>query len=261
MGKVEADWLVCGHQGGQVVVWDVASSKPLKTITDIHSSPVVHLRFLTDGRIISADTKGVVNLTQFNRVFLMLVAETQLVLNGSVGPILAMSPLLPGNAPHATDELNIVAFATSKKVHLIAAIPGQGVKIINSKIAKPETATGLPYLSWRRTINPRVSAGVTVNAALLADAKPLEPVLAITWGTELQLLQAVNTAVGGRIGQGFDPRMLDFIPVAQYSTDIPVTGLEWLGSQTLVLLNARDELRVLDPFALSEVESANIKGR
>lgn len=189
-GKVEGDWLVCGHQGGQLVLWDVASGKPLKTISDAHTSPVVHARFLADGRLVTADTKGVVNLTSFNRVFLMLVSETQLVLNGSVGPILSMAPLLPGNAPHPTDALNIVAFATNKRIHLIAALAGNNVRVLNSKISRPESAPGgpnagvgssgsggLPYLAWRRSITPT------------EESKPLEPILAVAWGYELQLLQ------------------------------------------------------------------------
>ena len=183
-GKTEGDWLACGHQGGQLVLWDVAAGKPLKTVSDAHTSPVVHTRFIADGRLVSADAKGVVNLTRFNRVFLMLVSETQLVLNGSVGPILSMAPLLPGNAPHPTDALNIVAFATNKRIHLIAALAGNNVRVLNSKISRPEGVPegssgtgGLPYLSWRRSITPT------------EESKPLEPILAVAWGFSLQLLQ------------------------------------------------------------------------
>ncbi len=178
--KTEGDWLVCGHQGGQLVLWDVATGKQLKTISDAHSSPIVHARFIADGRVVSADTKGVVNITQYNRVFLMLVAETQLVLNGSVGPIFSMAPLLPGNAPHQTDSLNVVALATSKRIHLISAQAGNNVRIINSKISRPEgvnSKSGIPYLAWRRSITPT------------EESKPLGPILAVAWGCHLQLLQ------------------------------------------------------------------------
>lgn len=181
-GKAEGEWLACGHQGGQIVLWDVAAGKPLKTISDAHTAPVVHTRFIADARLVTADAKGVVNLTRFNRVFLMLVSETQLVLNGSVGPILSMAPLLPGNAPHPTDSLNIVAFATNKRIYLIAPLAGNNVRVINSKIFRPEAtdsseAGRLPYLSWRRSITPT------------EDSKPLEPILAVAWGQSLQLLQ------------------------------------------------------------------------
>lgn len=183
-GKAEGEWLACGHQGGQIVLWDVAAGKPLKTVSDAHSAPVVHTRFIADARLVTADAKGVVNLTRFNRVFLMLVSETQLVLNGSVGPILSMAPLLPGNAPHPTDSLNIVAFATSKRIYLIAPLAGNNVRVINSKIFRPEGSESevgrLPYLSWRRSITPT------------EESKPLEPILAVAWGQSLQLLQVLS---------------------------------------------------------------------
>lgn len=53
---------------------------------------------------------------------------------------------------------------------------------------------------------------------------------------------------------------MDIIPVSDYKTDTPITGVEWMGAQALVLLNAKEELRVVDPFALAEVESASARG-
>ncbi|EFA85394.1 RING zinc finger-containing protein [Heterostelium album PN500] len=47
--------------------------------------------------------------------------------------------------------------------------------------------------------------------------------------------------------------------LSEYQTDNDICGLEWIDSQTILILNSRDELRVFDPFALEEVESVNIK--
>ena len=67
----------------------------------------------------------------------------------------------------------------------------------------------------------------------------------------------MNTSTVSRV---LEPKDLDIIPVSEYSTDTPITGVEWMGAQALVLLNSKEELRVLDPFALSEVENTSARG-
>jgi WD40 repeat protein len=52
----DSEWIVCGHQGGQIVIWDITQGKPIKSITDAHRNPVVLVRFLkTKDRILSVD--------------------------------------------------------------------------------------------------------------------------------------------------------------------------------------------------------------
>jgi len=47
-----------GHQSGHVTLWDMNSGTIIKTL-EIHSAPVVHLRFLHEyTQIISGDIKG-----------------------------------------------------------------------------------------------------------------------------------------------------------------------------------------------------------
>lgn len=70
-------------------------------------------------------------------------------------------------------------------------------------------------------------------------------------------MQVVNTST---VSRTLDPRDLDIILVSEYATDTPITGVEWMGAQALVLLNSKEELRVLDPFALAEVESTSARG-
>jgi WD40 repeat protein len=56
------DWLVCGHQDGQLVIWDIATGSIVKSFT-AHQNPIVFLRFAKDKlNIISTDTNVCVPL-------------------------------------------------------------------------------------------------------------------------------------------------------------------------------------------------------
>ncbi|GAM21166.1 hypothetical protein SAMD00019534_043410 [Acytostelium subglobosum LB1] len=245
--KVNEDWMVSGHQNGQVFLWDVVSGKPLKLLdSNMHKHPILHLRFFSDGhRFISSDAHGVTNILTVTRGLMSYNIEQQLLLNGNLGPVLSIALLLPGNYPHPSDRSFIVALATKRKILIITASQ-EGIGVLNNKITKPQyiKSTGvLPYLSWRRVAFQKS----------LGHTKPLEPILAIGWGKNIQLLQIVT--------QPMDVKFLnpEFIIVAEYQTDNDICGLEWLDSQTILLHNIKDELRVFDPFALEEVESVNIK--
>ncbi|EGC38608.1 hypothetical protein DICPUDRAFT_148703 [Dictyostelium purpureum] len=244
--RVNEDWLISGHQSGHIILWDVQTGKPIKVIEKVHKLPLLHLKFFADGsRFISSDSSGVTNVIVITKGFMSIGTEQQLLLNGNLGQVLAISILLPGNFDHPTDRSNIVALATSRKILIISAST-EGVSILNNKITRPKNLvdkTALPYLSWRR---------VTFNRSL-GHTKPLEPILAIGWGTNIQLLQIVTAPN--------DVKFLspEFIVVAEYQTDHIICGLEWLDSQTILFHNSKDEIRVFDPFALEEVESVNIK--
>ena len=41
-----AEHLVAGHASGRLVLWAVLSRTPVRVLTDVHSCPVAHLRFL-----------------------------------------------------------------------------------------------------------------------------------------------------------------------------------------------------------------------
>eukprot|EP01132_Coremiostelium_polycephalum_P006682 gene6682-8267_t len=244
--KVNEDWLVSGHHSGHLILWDITTGKPLKLIDKIYKNPILHLKFLADGvRFISSDTTGITNIITMSKGFMSVGYDQQLLLNGNLGTVLSIAPLLPGNYMHPTDRSGIIALATSRKILIISASM-EGIYILNNKITKPKYITSnsvLPYLSWRR---------VTFQKSM-GHTKPLEPILAIGWGKNIQLLQIVTAPDDLKF---INP---EFIVVAEYQTDCDICGLEWMDSQTILLLNNKDELRVFDPFALEEVESVNIK--
>ncbi|EGG24943.1 RING zinc finger-containing protein [Cavenderia fasciculata] len=136
--KVNEDWMVSGHQNGQIILWDIPTGKPLKVMdATIHKHPILHLKFFSDGqRFISSDAHGVTYIITITRGFMSLGSDQQLLLNGNLGPVLSIAPLLPGNYPHPTDKSHIFALATKRKILVISASI-EGVCILNNKITKP----------------------------------------------------------------------------------------------------------------------------
>lgn len=111
------DWLVAGYQNGHIVLYDVMEPKPLKAITDSHSSPIVALKFTNSGTgFLSVDVKGVVNQFNMSKVLMMWVCEAVSVLNGSAGRILALEVLHKATSPSPVDDCNLLALATTTKV-------------------------------------------------------------------------------------------------------------------------------------------------
>lgn len=155
----------------------------------------------------------------------------------------------------------------------------QNVKVLY-QIARPaDIREGcLPYLAWRELmvretkgeIKPALLNNVHCSSLyFIADGKKkvLDPVLAIAWGPYIKLVNVILGRIKSR------PYHFDFITIAEYKTDAEITGFQWVGPavrvfiilnrnythrqyrpKTLVMLNAKDELRVFDPFALEEIE-------
>lgn len=83
--------------------------------------------------------------------------------------------------------------------------------------------------------------------------KFLFKILAVGWGNTVKLYSVVVSRAK------FRPNDLDFILIAEIPTDAEITAIAWLTPNALALQNVRDELRVLDPFALEEIEICSIK--
>ena len=54
----EGTFLICGHQDGHIVLWDVVSGASLQTAGDHHQSAIIHLKFIDlNHQIVSADVQ------------------------------------------------------------------------------------------------------------------------------------------------------------------------------------------------------------
>jgi len=105
-----ADLIVCGHDNGEIIIWEIAKSSIIKRISDLHTCRIVKICVVYgvgevasnctgvsgDYSIISVDSKGVVNKTKLSRVlFLSVTSEVECLLDGSAGCVLDMRALQP----------------------------------------------------------------------------------------------------------------------------------------------------------------------
>jgi WD40 repeat protein len=159
----ESEWLGCGHQEGQVVVWDVLQGSPVKTFIGDFKTSITFVRFIDNkkNRLLACSLDGIAKLFRISNVLLMWVVETQLVLSGAAGPILAMANLNPGNQHNPVDNYSLVAFCTTKKVAIVAI--QQTIRVMH-QIPRPDGVRGscLPYLAWREVII-RDSKGMAIS--------------------------------------------------------------------------------------------------
>jgi hypothetical protein len=221
---------------------------PLKTITDAHDCPVVHIRFLQSRtEMVTADAKGRVKRIALSRVLMMFgySSSTEKLLDGEAGQIHALSVLLPAAVAHPSDSDGLFAMCTSQKTSIVRMHPNVTVCF---KLAKPGNVRegALPYLTWRR---PMVQGRNKRSAG-----RVLDPLLAIAWGCIIQLIQVLKSS--DRTGR---ESRLEFMSVGQFETNAEITGIEWLGEEALVFTNNRDEVRVLDPFSLEELETVDVR--
>jgi hypothetical protein len=229
--KEREHWVACGYEYGQVVLWDLHSSKPLKILKDFSDTasiglrpdsddnikkdmsakkfdakisgkgtPITHLEWVGNDatRVIACDATGMMVVHEFKTRLLVLTCESSILLTGErSGPILSTSSLHSG-ASHPVDAFEFFCFATVKRLHLMAFdAPATGVKGLvqgirtrtikeKFKFPRPIEATPsganvslpLPYLAWR-------------NSFKEGGNRTKDPILAIGWGTKIQLLQVV----------------------------------------------------------------------
>eukprot|EP01105_Mastigella_eilhardi_P023418 TRINITY_DN589_c0_g1_i3.p1 TRINITY_DN589_c0_g1~~TRINITY_DN589_c0_g1_i3.p1 ORF type:complete len:1046 (-),score=216.92 TRINITY_DN589_c0_g1_i3:442-3336(-) len=268
-------WLLCGYQGGQVVLWDVLTGKALKVITDAHSHSVAFLRFLNDGvRVLSADILGVMRLHIFTTAMFFghVSAERILVLNGKqTGSVLALEPLRVGNTAHVTDALNLFAFSTTKRTHIMGLGDGLTLRMCeNLKLLRPQgTVTdsvsaatvaqpsALPRLSWRpaHVSEPRTTPAY--GGVRQLGRELLDPVLAIAWGCTITFVTVRNCPSK----KNDNPARLSGVDfkVGEYSTNAEITNIAWLGPHAIVFTTMSDDIRVLDPITMAEIQTTGIK--
>ncbi|KAH0623915.1 hypothetical protein JD844_007114, partial [Phrynosoma platyrhinos] len=94
--------LLCGFAKGQITMWDLASGKLLRSITDAHppGTAILHIKFTDDPTLaICNDSGGSVFELSFKRVMGVRTCESRCLFSGSKGEVCCIEPL------HAKAEL------------------------------------------------------------------------------------------------------------------------------------------------------------
>jgi len=271
--------LVAGYTSGYMVLWDTIRGVVLKTVTETHPSPITSVRFLSDLKVCSVDAGGLVNKISFAKTLWgSFSMETECLLDGTAGQILAMNVLPPISTvnsqllPQSANQLKrlvLIALSSERSSFAVAVEPSVNVLHRWAKPAAdridipPESSVRemvgdqefLPCLSWGWSL---VSGGGNLVA----------PILARAWGCCVQLLLASfptiedsDSPVVEKGGQAAEPvHWPAFGLHGEFDVDEPVVALEWLNDRSLVYLTVTSEFTVVDTVMMTLLERLDYSG-
>ena len=292
-------WIAVGYENGHIAIFDWTTGNEVKTIVDANSSPLTHLSFSTANTVLAMDSGGQLFRISITKMFFIFSAEVEKIatIRGS-GPISTCAALPEGVKPHPSDFFSLVAFGTYRRVmisslhprmemkHTVEA-PAHGMEEVMKKkgagaeAARPSTLSQsksklrlrcFPHISWRPARPTTDSKG-----------KMEDPILAIGWGNQVQLLKAVvvnslgknagRTSMGMREvskttatsrggtskgvvqhqeeegGEDIAFENISFFFTSDESVaKCYICGVRWLSPQVLLVVNSRKELQLWDPF-------------
>ena len=275
--------VVAGYTSGILVVWDTIRGTVLRTVSDVHPSPITSARFLTELKMVTVDAGGLVNKLNFSKNLLWsnYSVETECLLDGTAGQILAMNVLPPYSTvkPLVRPEpfakvlrnLTLIALSSERSSFAVAVEPKVNVlhrwarpsadrmnPIISAADAAAATAMDqpavvyLPCLSWGWAL---ISGGGNL----------VMPVLARAWGCCLQLLCASfptldedNTPV--RIGEEPVVHWPAFGVHNEFDAKTPIVALEWLNERSLMYLTTTHEFTLVDTVMMTLLERLDFSG-
>jgi WD40 repeat protein len=134
------DVVIAGYTSGIIVLWDAIKGTVLRNINDSHPSPITSVRFLSDLKAVTVDAGGLVNKLTFSRNMLWsnYSMETECLLDGTAGQILAMNVLppystvkahlRPGNLSPVLKRLTLIALWSGSSLSLLVVIAFQWCK-------------------------------------------------------------------------------------------------------------------------------------
>ena len=283
LSLAQGEFLAAGYTLGSVVLWDVIKGIPLKNVIDgkhQYPSPIVSVRFFSsDLKLVMVDAGGLVNKLTFSKPMLWSTygVETECLLDGSAGQILAASVLPPyqyirqqltqqqqqqeksggneGSAKHVRSimkKLSLIALSNERNSFAIAVEPD--VQVLH-RWQKPsqdrvegnqkfeDAQVYLPCHSWGWSL---VNGGGNV----------INPILARAWGCCIQFLRASFPEIeaGDESKNNDDFQYPAFGIHDEFDVDVPIVSLEWLNDRSLVFLSMNNEFTVIDTVMMTLLE-------
>jgi len=274
-----------GYKSGMIVLWDTIRGTVLRSVDDLHPSPIISIRFYADLKLVSADAGGLVNKATFTKNLLWSTYsyETDCLLDGTAGQILAVNVLEPytvvpekfrpkSAAMHRalrsfsfialSSERSSFAVAVEPKVNVLhrwPRPPKERVDVIHPSRGSVEDSSQsvyLPCLAWGWTLT---SGGG--NVAM--------PMLARSWGCCLQLLNSSIPTLDDQStpahsehtsGEEATIHWPAFGMHEEFDAEAPIVSLEWLSERSLVYLTMTNELTVVDTVVMTLLERLDFSG-
>lgn len=274
--------LIAGYSNGAIFLWDIIKGSVLKSVLDLHPSPITVCRFVPDQcmNVVTVDVGGLVNRVVFSKtIWSSIGIESECLLDGSAGQILA-THILPsfnslkgtpsyegakGSLSHPshrklvlmalTSDRSSFAVAIEPKIHVLHRWPRPSSEIVG--IMRDESSNGypqsdisvLPCLAWGWVL---ISGGENI----------VTPILARSWGCSIQFLRAIFPPVeeANRSNLDDNNHWPAFGLHDEFDTSDPIVALEWLGNRSLIYITITNEFTVIDSVMMTFTECLDFSG-
>ncbi|XP_019524513.1 PREDICTED: vacuolar protein sorting-associated protein 8 homolog isoform X1 [Hipposideros armiger] len=227
--------LLCGFAKGQITMWDLASGKLLRSITDAHppGTAILHIKFTDDPTLaICNDSGGSVFELTFKRVMGVRTCESRCLFSGSKGEVCCIEPLhsKPDLKDHPITQFSLLAMASLTKILVIGLKPS--LKVWMTFPYGRMDPSSVPLLAWH----------------FVAVHNYVNPMLAFCRGDVVHFL-LVKRDESGAIHVTKQKHLHLYYDLINFT---------WINSRTVVLLDSVEKLHVIDRQTQEELETVEI---
>ncbi|NXA41332.1 VPS8 protein, partial [Eudromia elegans] len=227
--------LLCGFAKGQITMWDLASGKLLRSITDAHppGTAILHIKFTDDPTLaICNDSGGSVFELSFKRVMGVRTCESRCLFSGSKGEVCCIEPLHAKVElrDHPITQYSLLAMASLTKILVIGLKPS--LKVWMTFPYGRMDPSSVPLLAWH----------------FVAVQNSVNPMLAFCRGDVVHFLLVKRDDSGA----------IHVTKQKQLHLHYDLINFTWINSRTAVLLDSVEKLHVIDRQTQEELETIEI---
>uniref|UniRef100_A0A8C9MPR9 Vacuolar protein sorting-associated protein 8 homolog n=1 Tax=Serinus canaria TaxID=9135 RepID=A0A8C9MPR9_SERCA len=227
--------LLCGFAKGQITMWDLASGKLLRSITDAHppGTAILHIKFTDDPTLaICNDSGGSVFELSFKRVMGVRTCESRCLFSGSKGEVCCIEPLhaKADLRDHPITQYSLLAMASLTKILVIGLKPS--LKVWMTFPYGRMDPSSVPLLAWH----------------FVAVQNSVNPMLAFCRGDVVYFLLVKRDDSGA----------IHVTKQRQLHLHYDLINFTWINSRTAVLLDSVEKLHVIDRQTQEELETIEI---
>ncbi|XP_059214948.1 vacuolar protein sorting-associated protein 8 homolog isoform X2 [Centropristis striata] len=228
--------LLCGFAKGQITMWDLASGKLLRTVTDAHppGTAILHVKFTDDPTLaVCNDSGGSVFELAFRRVMGMRSCDSRCLFSGSKGEVCCIEPLRapPDFRDHPITHYSLLAMASLTKILVIGLKPS--LKVWMTFPYSKSDPSSVPQLAWQ----------------FVPVQKMVNPILAFCKGDTIHFLLVKKEETG----------TIHVIKQRQLHLTCDIISLSWINSRTLVLVDSHEKLQVVDRPSQEVLETLDLE--
>ncbi|XP_069471841.1 vacuolar protein sorting-associated protein 8 homolog isoform X2 [Ambystoma mexicanum] len=227
--------LLCGFAKGQITMWDLASGKLLRSISDAHppGTAILHIKFTDDPTLaICNDSGGSVFELTFKRVMGVRTCESRCLFSGSKGEVCCIEPLHAKTdlREHPITQYSLLAMASLTKILVIGLKPS--LKVWMTFPYGRMDPSSVPLLAWH----------------FIAVQNVVNPMLAFCRGDAVHFLLVKQDESGA----------IHVSKQKQLHLHYDIINFTWINSRTVVLLDSAEKLHVIDRQSQEELETIEI---